>query len=243
LNSLNQAFGPQKQKTPIVRPKPILPAPPPPDPAEENVYKAPTIRYGSYTLPMMIYPTSRPSMAQTFHFRKRIELLREYNDEYEKLIQYIYHATLEEKFLINLAKHVHNDFGHYTEAGVRELTGMRKFLEKLIDDLELTEDVRVEEAIKRWVKLHSNARFRPHGMRMRRSRRRSLRAWKVNVDQLKRTHEQRVEISKFMRHWENRFGKKTNVVEYRHSRQRKLKQAAKRLRKKRMQKVLSVPYM
>src|SRR5271169_778618 len=88
LNSLMQSFSAPNSPKPIPLPKPVLPPPPPPvDPPSPNLYKPPTIRYGQYTLPVMIYPVLKPSLATTTRFSTKINLLRHYIDQASFLIQ------------------------------------------------------------------------------------------------------------------------------------------------------------
>ena len=112
----------------------------------------------------------------------------------------LYHATLEESFLSRLAIMERKSWGYDREAGSREMAGMVKLIGKLIADLMIKEDIRVENQIKDWVKLHPNVTFRPYGVRMRRSRRRELMAWKKDVKEVKRTRRDAKERIKFMRH-------------------------------------------
>ena len=232
LNSLMQSFGTPKPSKSVPLPKPVLPPPPPPvDPPLPNVYKPPTIRYGQFTLPVMIYPILKPSPSTTIRFLTKIQLLRHYIDQTSFLIQMLYHAKLEERFLSRLSAETRQNWGYGVEAGVRELSGMIKFLEKLKWEIELRENVIVENKIKEWVLKHPNVKFREYGMRMKRSRRKELKAWNTKVKELERNHEQTATINSFMEKWESSWGKNNNVTLYRHPNGRKAKRAAKKLRK------------
>ena len=219
-------------------PPAVLPPRPSPHHDGQNVYKAPGIRYGVYALPQMVYPILKPPFRKNAKFNKKLELLRQYGDAYKFYPLMLYHATLEESFLSQLEIMERKNWGYDREAGSREMAGMVKLIGKLIADLMVKEDIRVENQIKDWVKLHPNVTFRPYGVRMRRSRRRELMAWKKDVKEIKRTRKNAKERIKFMRRWKEKWGNKLKRPMYLNPQQRKAKRAAKKLRRKRMGKLL-----
>jgi hypothetical protein len=224
----------KRKPLPIQIPKPVLPDPPPPDyPVEPNIYKAPSIRHGEYTLPLLIYPVLKPSLTQNLRSYKKISIIREYSETLTFLTQILYHARKEEEFLSNTLE-LRDQWDGNIESGVREITGMIKLLERMKGDMEMKQDIYVENALKEWVLLHPNVKFRPLGMKMRRSRRKQLRLWRTKVREIERNYKRMNKREKFMRLWESKWGKNTNVLVFQHPRQRKLKRAAKKLRKRKL---------
>ena len=219
-------------------PPAVFPPRPPPHHDGQDVYKAPGIRYGVYTLPQMIYPILKPPFHKNIKFNKKVELLRQYGETHQFYPLMLYHAKLEESFLSRLAIMERKSWGYDREAGAREMAGMVKLIGKLIADMMIKEDVRVENEIKDWVKLHPNVTFRPYGVRMRRSRRRELMAWKRDVKEVRRTRRDAKERIKFMRRWKERWGNKLKTPMYINPQQRKAKRAAKKLRRRKMGKLL-----
>src|SRR5215471_470457 len=166
LNSLFQSFPqPKKSSSEPLLPPIVLPPRPPPHHDGQNVYKAPGIRYGVYTLPQMVYPIVKIPFRKNIEFNKKLELLRKYGEAYKFYPLMLYHATLEESFLSRLAIMERKIWGYEREAGSREMAGMVKLIGKLMSDLTVKEDIRVENEIKDWVKLHPNVTFRPYGVR------------------------------------------------------------------------------
>ena len=186
----------------------------------------------------MIYPILQTPFRKSTKFNKKLELLRQYGEAYKFFPLMLYHATLEESFLSRLAiMERKSSWEIQREAGSREISGMVKLMGKLISNLTINEDIRVENQIKDWVKLHPNVTFRPYGVRMRRSRRRVLKTWRRDVKGIRRTRRVDKEKIKFMTRWNERWGNKLTNAVYLDPQQRKVKRAAKKLRRKRMGKL------
>ena len=179
----------------------------------------------------MIYPGSRRSLKAAHAINRRLEYVRKLNQIQGVILNYIYYAQYEEKFLKGVAKEMRQQWGWDTEAGVRELKAMSYDIGKFVADMELRENIKAELRLKEWARLNPAVRYLPQGTRMPRQRRKELRLWKQKVAAIKREQKERAQKSDFMRKWSNGLGSGSSITVFQHPHGRSNKRRAKKVRR------------
>jgi hypothetical protein len=239
ITSLLETFPPpkpkQKRQIPFP-PKPILPPLPrvTPSSPSKRFIKAPTIRYATNMIPVLIIPNSRNLVFHHHVFRKKLNKLRSLTESFGAMHLLIYHAELERAFLENLARQVRQNWGFNVETGVREMKAMAINLGNQVSEETIKEDVRVELALRKWVKDHPGARYWPYGIRMPRRLRREVKHWRTSVETIKRVRRRQIQRWEFMEQWNRGLGRNSQVTTYVQDDANKVKRKAKRRRQIRM---------
>ena len=226
-------FAPPPSVVPSAK---LIPPPRPPPPTKghvANVYRAPTIHFSQYGIPIFVPPVVKPSRKAQYETTSKIKQFRRYSETLSVWLSYQYHATFEEQFLRNIASTYNLRQGMNVEAGRREVNGMVSLIRRAMANMAWVEDVRVEKQIKDWVRMHPGAGFRPYGQAMTRARKRELKVWEAEVRRFKKKIQMEREKARFMKKWEKQWGSKP-LIPFIHPRQRRLKYAARKKRKVRM---------
>jgi len=235
ITSLLETFPPrnskQKRQSPFLA-KPVLPPFPrviPPSPSQRFI-KAPTIRYATNMIPVLIIPNSRNLVFHHHVFRKKLNKLRSLMESFGVMHSLIYHAELERTFLEDLARQVGQKWGFNVETGVREMKVMTINLGNQVSEETIKEDVRVEFALRKWVRNHPGARYWPYGIRKPRRLRREVKLWRTNVETIKRARSRQIQRWEFMEQWNRGLGRDSQVTTYLQDNANKVKRRAKRRR-------------
>lgn len=225
----------------------------------------------------MVYPVLHASRGQSIRVHRKIEVLRQLSEIHTFLCGMLYHVTLEERFLRHLYNSIGSpgvvsgnalgiasgigsgagdgqgydggDGGEYAcEAGVMELTGMIKLIEKQKSTIQLNEDITVFNALKYWLLTHPTTNtipqseptppaFRRYGQRMSRSRKRELKQHNTNLRRIKREYQSVKERMRFMQKWERKVGRRAGIV-FKDPGGGRAKRVAKRLRRRKLGKTV-----
>jgi hypothetical protein len=191
-----------------------------------------------FTLSWMIYPGSHSSLKGSHAILRRFQRFRKLGEINGSLLNYIYYAKLEEKFLRLLSRDTDLNWGVETEAGAREMESMSNDISKFIADIELRENIKMELRLKEWARVNYGKRFMPQGWRMPRRRKRELKIWKQKVRAIKREERQQALQSAFMRRWSSGLGKESSISVFKHPRGGINKRRAKKYRKQMLGKLL-----
>jgi len=237
LTGLRRQPPPLPPRPPVVPPaEQLIPPPRPPPPTKghvPNVYRAPTIHFSQYGIPVFVPPVVKESRKTQYQATSKIKQFRRYSETLSLWLSYQYHATFEEQFLRNIASTYSLRQGMNIEAGRREVHGMVSLIRRAMANMAWVEDVRVEKQIKDWVMMHPGATFRRYGQTMTKARKKELKTWEAEVRRIKKKIQMEREKARFMKKWEKQWGS-TPLIPFIHPRQRRLKYVARKKRKVRM---------